>query len=251
MKSNSIFLIFAFILLSNFVNAQPDSVIISPYPNPVNTEGATVRVDFPVTSFDDILCLQYTMNYDPEIFEYQGFDYVNLPGLGEGNFGNPQPGKITFSWFDLDLTGVTLADGESIYSLFFFSIDGSGAESELFIDSSLTPIEVCTSTGIIPLVFNNLSLFGFVVSTEDVESNVKVNVYPNPSTDFVSFDISNLEGAKEINVYNINGQLISNHRIIENSLTLNKSNEMGAGTYYYRVIADDRTTAIGNFTLVD
>ena len=194
MKLFNIILFFAFTLFSNVLIAQADSVFITPNQTIV---GDQVRVDFPVATFDQIVCLQYTMNYDSDILQFESIGNFNLPDLNESSFGQPVDGIITFSWFDLTTLGVTRADGESIYSVFFSMAGGAGV-SDLFIDGSLTEVEACISTGTIPLIFNTISITAFITSNEDIENTASINVFPNPSTDQVTFDASNLSGSVEV-----------------------------------------------------
>ena len=246
MNLSRYFSVLVFVLLSNLLTAQTDTVYIIPNQTIV---GDQVRVDFPVQQFEGIACLQYTMNYDPDILLFDNFGNVNLPDLGPNNFGNPEPGKITFSWLDYTTLGVTRADGESIYSVFFSMAGGAGV-SELYIDGSFKMVEACIPTGVIPLIFNNITRASFVTSNENIEETVDVKVFPNPATEQVNFDISNVQGAVKVEIYNSVGQLISNHDIENKSLSLQKTNKMGAGNYHYRLIAGDQLIKVGKFTLL-
>jgi len=246
MKLYKLTSIFVFVLLSNILNAQADSVFIIPNQTIV---GNQVRVDFPVSSFEEIVCLQYTMNYDANILQFDNIGNLNLPDLNENSFGQPAPGKITFSWLDFTTLGITKADGESIYSVFFSMAGGAGV-SDLYIDGSFTIVEACIATQTIPLIFNNISIAAFVTSNENVESSVDVNVYPNPATEQVIFDISNPQENLSIEIYTSAGKLISTHKINNGSFTLSKANKFGAGLYHYRIIAEDSFISTGKFTLL-
>ena len=240
------FVVFVFMLLSGSLSAQSTTVYITPNQTIV---GDQVRVDFPVEDFDQIVCLQYTMNYDPTILQFDNVGNINLPDLSETSFGMPAPGKITFSWLDLSTLGVTRANGESIYSVFFSMAGGVGV-SELYIDGSFTEVEACVSTQTIPLIFNNINIASFVTSNQDIEASSKVNVFPNPATNRVTFDIENLNETVQLEIYSITGQLISTHEIENQSLSLNKTEKMGSGSYYYRLINDGRLLNLGKFTLL-
>lgn len=84
------------------------------------TAGTEVCMDVTVQDFNEILSLQYTMNYDPDILQFESITNTNLTGLtAGGNFGNPSPGKVTVFWFDQAVTGITLPDDTRIYSICF------------------------------------------------------------------------------------------------------------------------------------
>ncbi len=246
MKTTNYILAFTFILLGISLNAQTDTVYIIPDQTIV---GNQVRVDFPVQQFEGIVCLQYTMNYDPNILQFDDIGNLNLPNLNENSFGQPAPGKITFSWLDFSTMGVSRADGESIYSVFFSMAGGAGV-SELFIDGSFTAVEACISTQTIPLIFSNISIAAFVTSNEEVETAAEVNIFPNPATDQVTFDIGTLSGNVKLEIYNSIGQLISNQKMNGSRFSLNKSMQMDSGTYYYRIAADGEPIKMGKFTFL-
>ena len=246
MKLFNYLTILLFLSLSASLSAQSEAVYITPSQTVV---GDQVRVDFPVEDFDQIVCLQYTMNYDPNILQFDNIGNINLPDLGTGSFGAPEPGKITFSWLDLSTLGVTKPDGESIYSV-FFSMAGGAGFSELYIDGSFTPVEACISTQVIPLYFNNINIASFVTSSKEIANASKVNVYPNPATDQVNFELSNLEGNVKIEVYNSLGKFIKTYDVENDVFALTKSSEINAGLYHYKVYSDKAIVNTGKFTFL-
>ena len=62
--------------------------------------GQTVRVPVTVHDFDNILGMQFSINYNSNILTYTGAQSFNtdLIGLNIGSVGNPSPGNITFTW---------------------------------------------------------------------------------------------------------------------------------------------------------
>ncbi len=115
--------------------------ISASFPNPA--PGATTTVDFTVTGFTDIVSSQFTLNYDPAVLQYGSISYTNpaFSGLSAAAFGNPNPGVITFSWFDNSLSGVTVADGTLMFSIDFVAIGADGTNSAITFGNSPTPIE--------------------------------------------------------------------------------------------------------------
>ena len=90
-----------------------------------NSTGSSLnpKVSVPVTvaGFRDVTSVQFTMEWDPTVLRLIGVGDYNLPGLQEINFGSQlsSQGKLTFSWYDSNALGVSLADGNSIFSVAF------------------------------------------------------------------------------------------------------------------------------------
>lgn len=108
--------------------------------NVTGTQGTEVCLDFKVQDFDLITGLQFTINYDPAVLEYSSISNVDLPDMSAGgNFGNPTPGKITVFWFHQATTGVTKADGSTIFSVCFNVLQTTG--TSITLGDSPTAIE--------------------------------------------------------------------------------------------------------------
>ena len=112
--------------------------------------GTPFCVDVTVNDFDNIVSMQYTMEYDKNKFQYTGVQGFNLSGLSAANFGpNQNLGRISFSWFDPNVSGITLADGATIYQVCFNATGANncGSTTEFKFTGSQTPIEVTNTTG--------------------------------------------------------------------------------------------------------
>lgn len=86
--------------------------------------GELVCVDITVESFDNILGMQFGINYDTAQLNFESIEIGDLPDLTIVNFGLPgeifdHEGLITMSWFELGLDPVTLNDGTIIFSVCF------------------------------------------------------------------------------------------------------------------------------------
>ncbi len=123
--------------------------------------GDTVEVDIVVTGFDDIVGMQYTIEWNTNDLEFIGVTNTGLLGLS--NYGPQQPetaGYMTVSWIDNSVMGVTLADGSVIYGVSF-----------KVLSEGTTPIDF--ATGPTPPEFvvlpsetlSNFSLLGGQIST--------------------------------------------------------------------------------------
>ena len=139
---------------------DPIFVCLIPDPNPsscfslqtVGTEanqGEIICIPIEVTGFDDIVYMQYSINYDPTFLEFNSAQNFNLSGLLGSNIGNPSAGNITTSWLaDNVITGETVADNTIIYEL-CFEVLGSTGFSGINLSGTPTPIEVGDADGII------------------------------------------------------------------------------------------------------
>ena len=118
--------------------------------------GDQVCVDISVEDFIDMVSLQYSINYDPSILQYDGPTGFNLPGLNASNIGNPSAGNVTFSWLSDDVVnGTTVPDDQVIFSLCFDLIGSAGEISDLDFSGSPTPIEGTDPNGTVNVSGND------------------------------------------------------------------------------------------------
>ena len=105
--------------------------------------GEVVCVDVVVYNFKDVLSMQYGMNWDKDVLEYQSVKSFGLPSLGENNFGNTNAaiGKLAISWFDNNLKSISVEDGKIIYQVCFKAIGKSGSQSKFLLSSDPIVIE--------------------------------------------------------------------------------------------------------------
>lgn len=104
--------------------------------------GDTARIDVRVKDFNSILSAQYTMDFDPAALEFIEIGNFNLPSLLVSNFGIFPDDRITFSWLDNGLSGISLPDSTVIYSVWFKVLHPEGTASTLSFENTPTAIEV-------------------------------------------------------------------------------------------------------------
>lgn len=112
--------------------------------------GSNVCVPVVVEDFADILSMQFSVNWDPTVLSITGVQGFNplMPDLGTTNFGwsanSPfiEPGRLTLSWTDNSLSGLTLADGSILFEVCFDVIGQIGDISELDVTNNPVPIEI-------------------------------------------------------------------------------------------------------------
>lgn len=127
------------------VCVRPVELLIS---SPSGQEGDLVCVDFRVTGFDALRSMQYTINWNPSVLNFENAVVGSVPNLSvAGSFGVPPDlpeGTATFSWsYTLpDEPGITLQDSFLFFQM-CFRIVGSCEESTLIeISDAPTMIEV-------------------------------------------------------------------------------------------------------------
>jgi len=107
--------------------------------NTTGNPGELVCVDVSVDGFDELIGMQFSMNWDPEILEFADvIPTENLRNLNVSDFGTPDnvnigPGRLTVSWAFLDPNdlGESLPDGTSIFQV-CFNIIGECEQSTPF-----------------------------------------------------------------------------------------------------------------------
>ncbi len=141
--------------------------------NETVAQGGNICVDVSVDDFIGIIGAQFTINYDPGQLSFNDFQNLNLAGLTSANFGNPNPGVLTFSWLDNTFAGVTVPSGTVIFQA-CFSAMGSGTSPVTvggspvaieFIDANDQEVAATTSTG-------SVTITGGTGGNDDLSVNV-------------------------------------------------------------------------------
>jgi len=99
--------------------------------------------------------------------------------------------------------------------------------SILYVDS----IAIETNTGIIQL---------------DKE-RININIYPNPTTDYVYFSTDNKEDNRTLTIFDIKGKMISSHKFQSKEIKISTS-KLPTGIYTYRISNTTTFLNSGKFT---
>ncbi|RMG82134.1 MAG: hypothetical protein D6714_11845, partial [Bacteroidetes bacterium] len=125
-------------------NPNPNGLILSA-PVTSGDMGTNICLDISVQNFDNILSMQFSMNFDETVLSYTGVTNLNLQDLNPSNFGTTMAnnGALTLSWFDnTNATGVTVPDGTVIFQVCFDIIGSNGDSSPFDFTNTPTTIEV-------------------------------------------------------------------------------------------------------------
>lgn len=108
-----------------------------------NTQiGDTVIAEFRAFDFTNILTMQFTLEWDETEMEFVSVQDFNLPGLQIGSFGYVfvGEGKLTFSWLDPDVAGITIPDCISLFTMKFASINGNATPVTIITNPTIDEI---------------------------------------------------------------------------------------------------------------
>lgn len=111
--------------------------------------GDIVCFNVTVNDFDDIIALQFSMNWNPNVFIFDHVEGFGIPGLDESGFGTPDfpdvdEGELTVSWIDLSLDGVTVPDFSTIFRVCLKAVGSSGSTTAISFSGNPLDIEIAT-----------------------------------------------------------------------------------------------------------
>ena len=120
-----------------FVNADPGET--------------NVCLDVTVQDFVDVGAVQFSVQWDPTVLDYQSVQGLNtnMPGLNTNSFNEDQVnnGQFAFVWPSLGITATTLANDESLFQICFNVIGALGTSSPVQFTDSPTDIQVGDDVG--------------------------------------------------------------------------------------------------------
>ncbi len=104
--------------------------------------GQSFCLDVKAWGFKDLLAWQYSIAWDADVLAFSHVSNFNVPGLSTINFANPQSDRLTTSWTDPTLVGVTLPRNTPLYSICFDAVGDAGDKTAVSVTDNPTPIEV-------------------------------------------------------------------------------------------------------------
>jgi len=124
--------------------AQAQQTLILGAYNKSAAPGETVCMDIYGRQFQNILSMQYTLQWDANVLEFKEVKGFGLEGLSKQNFGynRTEDGLLTFAWFEPYLRGVTLQEGEVLYQVCFEVTAKSATKTRLQFVGEPTEIEI-------------------------------------------------------------------------------------------------------------
>ena len=97
----------------------------------VAQRGESVAVPVRVSGFHRATSAQFSLGWDARVLRYAGVGAFGVPGLGAENFGTvfAEGGKLAFSWDDPAGTGLEVANGTALFTVYFDVIGSAGSVS--------------------------------------------------------------------------------------------------------------------------
>ncbi len=135
------------------VGAQPGFAIGASHE--VGRKGDLIFVDVNVTDFEKIVSMQYSMNWDSKVLQFEKVQNFKMSGLSGENFGlkEARNGNLLLAWYDQTVQGVNVPDGTNIYQVVFRVIGDTAEKSKIRFSSKPIVIEVMKADGT-PVYFN-------------------------------------------------------------------------------------------------
>jgi len=125
--------------------AQGPTFVIS---NTAGDPGSVVSVDFAVKDFDNLIGMQFSVNWDANVLQFKELKNVTsaLRDFDEGAF-NLDPrfvddGKIVVQWFDNSLEANSLDSGTIVFTLDFDVVGAAGEGTTITISDDPRKIEI-------------------------------------------------------------------------------------------------------------
>ena len=163
--------------------------------------GKTYEIQFKSKKLKSLYGYQFTLEFDPQVLDFENIQNTNLEGLSNENFGftHIDKGIITTSWNQIQPTA--LFQGEHIFTLKFKALKDAQPSELLKITSGPTKAEAYDQSGTpiaIELDFTNTT-----------ESLVLYQNTPNPFSGqtTISFNLPQ-SGEAMISIFDVSGRVV-------------------------------------------
>lgn len=112
-------------------------------------ENSEACISVTAKDFNDILSMQFTMQWDPKVLKFKAVQNYGLPGMKDNNFSDhlARDGKLTFSWYDPRLVGLSKPEGVKLYDVCFEAVGKPGTTSKFEFTGNPTVIEIADARG--------------------------------------------------------------------------------------------------------
>lgn len=241
------------ICISTFTSqAQPSFI----FPSLTVDQGSEFNVDLKVASFEDILAVQFTMEWDVSVLKFVAVESFGITDLNLSNFGveeiNTSNGKLTIAWSpDNPVVGVTVLDSTTIFSIVFEAVGEPGASTSIqFTDTPTVreianvELEVFENVEYVEGMINILGPNNTITVSGNADAISVVPSFPNPFSNQTQFQFELKELTQtQVRIISASGQSVfEENRLFSagtHSLVLKKDIFPSVGAYYLQLIASD------------
>jgi Cohesin domain/Secretion system C-terminal sorting domain len=176
-----------------------------------------VSADIRIKTRDSISALQFTLEWNPEILQFNTVDSIKLPDVSMDIFGtnSTSTGSLKFLWLSSASDGVRFTDSFTIFRVFFKAVGVKGTSSMVKFSNSLIRIKalnprvenlvVTTRDGLI-------TIDGTSALKNDLNTEGRIKLYPNipnpvSHQTIIPFELAEAEEIK-LQVYDSLGRLM-------------------------------------------
>ena len=212
--------------------------------------GDIISIPVKVSNFNDVSGYQFSMEWNPNDFEFVAIDNDALIGNYGTNYASQ--GKITALWSTENPNGQNLVDGTIVFTLKLKVINQTSVNSSIQINSSITHSEAYNSNLDELTVVATSANIGINNSTS-ISENQKEDYYllqnsPNPFSDNTLITFNLPENQKVVlTIYNLLGEEVynfsGNYTKGKHSLTWDGKNQyskaLSNGNYLLKMQAGD------------
>ena len=212
----------------------------------------TFQVDLAVQDFTDMLGVQFTLKWDPEVLSFISVDNFGIADISlSNNFGlmNVEGGLLSFLWYDVNLAGVGIENDSTLFSLNFKVIGNPEDTASVMFTNTPTGIEFSDTspTGILNPVLNNFEMVIGLVSTDfnSAPHLIQVkDVYPNPVSDNSQVDF-HLAHSTDLDffIFDEGGKMVLHTREYftsgDHSFFLKKGYFPASGKYLLKMVSEE------------
>lgn len=251
MKKLNVFSLLLAIFSAFTLNAQSVKVSL---PQMNVDPGQWFSVDVKASDFDNMVGMQYLLEWDPTIIQFQSVSGLNtnLPDftvISNFNISSTNEGRLKMLWFWFDAVlnvGVTLDDNSTLFKVNFKAVGEKG---------SSTSIDITEDTTIVPPFFLEFTNFNQEVNADIDNGKVTINGVsaseesftndftlfqnsPNPFSEitYISFNLNTATDAK-LTIYDNSGKVVyqQNKKFPAGNSRIPVRRDMlaSAGSYFY------------------
>lgn len=225
-------------------------------------QGQTIEVLIKCEDFVDLIGIQTSIQWDPDVLNFIEFGEFNLHGLTQGNFGiSTDLGIMTMSWEDSLLNGVTLSDGSTLFVLQFQVLGEPGAETTVdfadtptpreAVDRAFSTVEFLTQGGTLSILDLTPPTLSEVADISDALEDLPANI------SFIVGDSEDGPNNLGIQVTSNNSNLFPNENLVvsgtgsDRLLTMTPSpNQSGSAEITLLVTDSDELSVTRTFSVV-
>jgi hypothetical protein len=213
--------------------------------------GTTISVDLKVSAFEDMVGMQFSVNWDPQILQYNTIENFGINEITlVSNFGldSVGVGRLGFLWIDLSLVGVALPDSTVLFSIKFDVIGDALSYSSVSFSDIPTLIELSDGQGVISpeLIAGTITVMEPNATVfNNAPDQIKIKeCYPNPFSGYtkLDFEIANANNIT-LTVLDAKGQVVHEQKQFysagKHQITLHKELFPSAGIYYYKLVSNE------------